>query len=148
MKKEVEQPIMPYDIFLSGIALKDEECVRINRILKRNSLRIERTAVPGTICSVSSLVYIFGKYGEKVLKRTLKLCKRTWRHKATHYSGNMLKTVAILIVTYGDKFKDRDFIKTFREHNTKFSIPVYEADYLSKELGLHEQDALARIMRI
>lgn len=148
MEKEVKQPIMPYDIFLSGIALKGEECVRISRIVKRNGLRVERTAVPGTICCVSSLMHIYRRYGENVLKRTLRLCKRTWKHKVTHYSGNLLNTVAVLIVTYGDKFNDQDFIKKFREISPTFSTPVHGAEYLSKELGLHEQDALARIMLI
>lgn len=42
MKKEVKQPIMPYDILLSGIEAKDAESVRISRIMKRSGVRVER----------------------------------------------------------------------------------------------------------
>lgn len=150
MKKEVKQPIMPYDILLSGIEAKGAESVRISRILKRSGVRVERSTAPGTICSVSSLMYVYRRYGEKVLKRTLKLCKRTWKSEVTHYSGNLLKTVAVLVATYGDRFKDRDFVKIFSESNaaSSISIPVLRADILSKALGLHEQEIIAKMLLI
>ena len=69
-------------------------------------LTIANNRYPGSICAVSTLEYIYEKYGFHTLDRTLRLCIGAWEGETNSLGSNMLKGIARLIVAFGDSLKD------------------------------------------
>ena len=53
--------------------------------------------------------YIFDTWGFHVLDRVLRLCIGTWEGEMNSLSSNMLKGIARLVVTFGEKLRDDIF---------------------------------------
>ncbi|MDE6593696.1 MAG: hypothetical protein K2K57_11630 [Oscillospiraceae bacterium] len=103
------KPLTPYEIFMANIEAGNDEQLIIKSVVESYRLRLSSQKAPGTICAVSALEYIYKNYGFHVLDRTLMLCAATWEGDANSLSSGMLRGVAKLIHTYGDKIKNDVF---------------------------------------
>ena len=101
--------LAPYEIFMANIEAENETQMAIKSLVESYNLAISKTKAPGTICAVSSLEFIYRKYGFHVLDRSIRLCVGTWEGEVGSLSSGILKGIAILIVTFGDNIKDDVF---------------------------------------
>ena len=101
--------LAPYEIFMANIEAENETQMAIKSLVESYDLAISKTTAPGTICAVSSLEFIYRKYGFHVLDRSIRLCVGTWEGEVGSLSSGILKGIAILIVTFGDNIKDDVF---------------------------------------
>ena len=101
--------LAPYEIFMANIEAENETQMAIKSLVESYDLAISKTKAPGTICAVSSLEFIYKKYGFHVLDRSIRLCVGTWEGEVGSLSSGILKGIAILIVTFGDNIKDDVF---------------------------------------
>lgn len=103
------KPLSPYEIFMANIEAGNDEQITIKALVESYNMKIAHNSKPGMICAVSALEGIYEKYGYHVLDRTLLLCIGTWEGDCEAFSANMMKGIAKLIATYGDKLKDDIF---------------------------------------
>ncbi len=101
--------LAPYEIFMANIEAENETQMAIKSLVESYDLAISKTKAPGTICAVSSLEFIYRKYGFHVLDRSIRLCVGTWEGEVGSLSSGILKGIAILIATFGDSLKDDVF---------------------------------------
>ena len=94
------KPLTPYEIFMAKI---------IRDLVESYGLKISSRKSPCTVCAVSTLEYIFDKYGFHILDHTLRLCVGTWEGDSNSFTSNMMKAVAILLAVYGDSLNDTVF---------------------------------------
>jgi hypothetical protein len=103
------KPLLPYEIFMANVEAGNDDQLIIKSLVESYSLSISNNKVPGGICAVACLEYIYRKFGFHVLDRTLRLCIGTWEGDYNSLSSNMLKGIAQLIVAFGDLLKDDIF---------------------------------------
>jgi len=106
------RPLLPYEIFIANVEAGNDDQLIIKSLVESYGLSITSGKVPGGICAVATLGYIYQKYGFHVLDRTLRLCIGTWEGDVNSLSSNILKGIALLVVAFGetlrdDLFKDR-----------------------------------------
>lgn len=111
------KPLSPYEIFMANVEAGNDEQLIIKSLVESYGLFITSNKIPGGVCAVSCLEYIYQKYGFHVLDRTLRLCIGTWEGDYNSLTGNMLKGIARLIVAFGDVLKD----DAFKDKVGKFS---------------------------
>lgn len=114
------RPLLPYEIFVANVEAGNDDQLIIKSLVESYGLSITSCKVPGGICAVATLGYIYQKYGFHVLDRTLRLCIGTWEGDVNSLSSNMLKGIALLVVAFGenlrdDLFKDKVGIFSSRE---------------------------------
>lgn len=102
--------LSPYEIFVANIEAGNEEQLIIKGIVESYNMFIAPTKMPGAICAISTIEYIFRKFGYHILDNTLGLCVATWEGDVNSFSGNILKGVAKLLVAYGAEL-DLDIFK-------------------------------------
>ena len=95
------KPLSSYEIFVANIEAGNEEQLIIKGIVESYNMFISPTKIPGAICAISTIEYIFRKFGYHILDNTLGLCIATWEGDVNSFSGNILKGVAKLLVAYG-----------------------------------------------
>lgn len=103
------KPLLPYEIFMANVEAGNDDQLIIKSLVESYGLSISHKKVPGGICAVACLEYIYRKFGFHVLDRTLRLCIGTWEGDYNSLSSNMLKGIALLIVAFGDLLKDDIF---------------------------------------
>ncbi|HBI73835.1 MAG TPA: hypothetical protein DDY59_11690 [Lachnospiraceae bacterium] len=103
------KPLLPYEIFMANVEAGNDDQLIIKSLVESYGLHISSSKVPGGICAVSCLEYIYQKYGFHVLDRTLRLCIGTWEGDNNSLSANMLKGIAHLIYAFGNTLKDDGF---------------------------------------
>lgn len=103
------KPLLPYEIFMANIEAGNDNQLMIRDVVESYGLRISSSKIVGGIYAVSTLEYIYEKYGYHVLDRTLRLCTGTWEGEYLSLSAGMLRGVSLMIVTYGDTLKDHIF---------------------------------------
>ena len=101
--------LSPYEIFMANIEAGNEDQLTIKSLVESYNLTISRTRAPGMICAVSSLEFIYKKYGFHVLDRSIRLCVGTWEGEPGSLSSGILKGIAILIAAFGDTIRDDVF---------------------------------------
>lgn len=109
-QKKFTRPLKAIEIFNANIEAGNEVQLTIKQIVENYHLVISPRRIPGHLTAVNALEYIFNKYGYQVLDRTLFLAVSTWEGEVDSLSSNMLKGIAKLVVAYGDKLKDDQFI--------------------------------------
>ena len=102
--------LSPYEIFVANIEAGNEEQLIIKGIVESYNMFVAPTKMPGAICAISTIEYIFRKFGYHILDNTLGLCVATWEGDVNSFSGNILKGVAKLLVAYGAEL-DLDIFK-------------------------------------
>lgn len=117
------KPLVPYEIFMANLEAGNDMQLIIKDLVESYDLVIGATRGINTICAVSSLEYIYEKYGFHVLDRTLRLAVSTWEGEPYSLSSNMLKGIARLIVAFGDKLRDDLF---------KDKVGVYSAKDITR----------------
>jgi len=110
-QKYVKQ-LTPYEIFIANIEAGNDEQITIKSVVESYNMVITPSKTLGGICAVSTLEYIYRRFGYHILDDTLKLCIATWEGDINSFSGNILKGIAKLLVAYGselneDVFKDK-----------------------------------------
>lgn len=100
------KPLLPYEIFMANVEAGNDEQLIIKSLVESYGLSITYNKIPGGICAVACLEYIYRKFGFHVLDRTLRLCIGTWEGDSNSLSSNMLKGIAQLIVAFEDLIKD------------------------------------------
>ena len=108
-QQKYTKSLLPYEIFKANLEAGNERQLMIRSLVSSYNLQIAVNQAPGAICAVSSLEYIYDKYGFHVLDRTLRLCVMTWEGEKNSLSSNMLRGVALLVATYGDSLNDEVF---------------------------------------
>lgn len=111
------KPLLPYEIFMANVEAGNDDQLIIKSLVESYGMFISAGKVPGGICAVACLEYIYQKFGFHVLDRTLRLCVGTWEGDYNSLSANMLRGIALLIVAFGDILKD----DVFKEKVGKFS---------------------------
>lgn len=107
-QKYVRQ-LTAYDIFNAKIESGDEEAHVIKSIVESYNLTLSSNKYPHTICAISTLVYIYEKYGCKILDATIRLCVATWQGENNSLSSYILKAVAIIIQVYQQELNEELF---------------------------------------
>ena len=100
------KPLIPFEIFKANVEAGNDRQLMIKGMVESYGLTISHSHKPNCICAISSLEYIYDKYGFHVLSRTIRLCVAAWEGNPVSLSSGMLKGVAILIHTYGDSLRD------------------------------------------
>ena len=101
--------LLPYEIFMANVEAGNDDQLIIKSLVESYGLSITSNKVPGGICAVATLEYIYQKYGFHVLDRTLRLCIGTWEGDVNSLSSNMLKGIAHLVVAFGENLRDDIF---------------------------------------
>lgn len=81
-------------------------------------MKVTSSGVPGGICAVSSLEFIYDKYGYETLSRTLMLAVGTWEGEPQSLSAGMLKGIAKMVSIYQDELND----DAFKERLSRVSV--------------------------
>lgn len=106
--KYVKQ-LTPYEIFVANIEAGNDDQLIIRDIVESYNMKVGPQKAPGFICAISSLELIYGKYGYHGLDRVLRLIIGAWEGDPNSFSGNIMKAVAKLVVTYKDALDDELF---------------------------------------
>jgi len=101
--------LLPYEIFMANVEAGNDDQLIIKSLVESYGLSITSNKVPGGICAVATLGYIYQKYGFHVLDRALRLCIGTWEGDMNSLSSNMLKGIAHLVVAFGENLRDDIF---------------------------------------
>jgi hypothetical protein len=118
-QKKFTRPLKSIEIFNANIEAESDVQVTIKKMVEGYNLVISHRRIPGSISAVSALECIFDKYGYKVLDRTLYLVVSTWEGEVDSLSGNILKGVAKLVVAYGEKLDDSQFVDRLSKVSTR-----------------------------
>ena len=110
--------LVPFETFRAHLEANDEKQTMINDLVRSYGLEIMSNVRLGGICAVSALENIYDKYGYHVLDGTLRLILATWEGEPSSLSGNFLKAIARIIVTYGDTLRE----DIFKEHVGRYSV--------------------------
>lgn len=117
-QKYVKQ-LIPYEIYKANIEAGSDKHIMIKALVESYGLEIGPARDHGIIGAVSSLEYIYDKYGYHVLDRTLRLCIGTWEGEPSSLSANMFKGIAKLVAAFGDKMRDDIFKEKVGDHSSK-----------------------------
>lgn len=101
--------LTPYEIFMGNVEAGNDEQLIIKDLIESYGLFLSSTKIPGGICAISTLEYLYRKFGFHILDRTLRLCIGTWEGESNSLTANMLRGVAKLIIAYEKGLKDDIF---------------------------------------
>lgn len=110
--------LSPYETFKAHIEAGDELQKMIEATVHSYGLVISSTSANNSICAVSTLERIYGKYGVNVLDATIRLAVSTWEGENNSLSGNMLMGIARILVAYGESLKE----DVFKDHLGRVSV--------------------------
>ncbi|GHV00115.1 hypothetical protein FACS1894211_06770 [Clostridia bacterium] len=125
--------LLPYELFSARIEAGNDDEILIKLLVESYGLTISGSKRPGTICAVSTLIFIYQSYGYQVLERTLKLGIGTWEGDISAMSATMLRGIALMVESYGDNMKD----ETFKE-----KVGALSVRYISRTAGDLRRGAL------
>lgn len=103
------KPLIPYEVFMANLEAGNDDQLIIRDLVESYGLTIGTKKGHGVICAVSSLEFIFKKYGYHGLSRILRLIIGAWEGDINSFSANILNAVTRLIVVYGDTLIDEVF---------------------------------------
>lgn len=101
--------LSPYEIFMANIEAGNDEQLIIKSLVESYDLFLTSTNAKCGICAISTLEYIYNRFGYHTLDRTLRICIGTWEGDINSLSANILKGVSKLIVTYDEELNDEIF---------------------------------------
>lgn len=100
------KPLLPYEIFMANVQAGNDRQLIIKDLVESYGMIISPKPSIGGICAVSSLEFIYDKYGISNLQRALKLCIGTWEGEREAFSANILKEVALIVSEFENKLND------------------------------------------
>ena len=101
--------LTPYEIFTANIEAENEAQMTIKALVESYNLFLTPNKIAGGVCAVSTLEYIYNKFGYHILDATLRLCIATWEGDVNSLTANILKGIAKLIVAYEDELDEVQF---------------------------------------
>jgi len=94
--------LRPMDLFKAGLVAEDEQCLKINEIVKSNGLQISKAHNSfNEIAAINTLFEIYNNYGSRVLNATLRLIVQSWRGLSKATQSECLLGVAEFVKRYG-----------------------------------------------
>ena len=72
------KPLTPYEIFIANVEAGNNEQLTIKALIESYGLFLSPVKTPGGICAISTLEFIYRKFGFHILDQTLRLCIGTW----------------------------------------------------------------------
>lgn len=118
-QKKYVKALIPYEVFKAHVEAGDEKQTMIEALVSSYGLRIAKTYLPGSICAVSALEFIYDRYGCDIMNRTLRLVLGTWEGDKLSLTSGILKGVAILASVYGDSLDEEIFRDRVGRHSAK-----------------------------
>ncbi len=103
------KPLTPMETFTAHIEAKEDKYLMIQDLVRSYHLEISTNQQNGSIRAVSTLEYIYDKYGYHVLDETLRLCLGTWEGEMYSFSANILKGIARMVYAYGEALREDIF---------------------------------------
>lgn len=100
-----------YDIFKANMEAGSDEELLINSLVESYNLKIAHNKLPGTVTAVATLGYIYKKYGYHALERVFRLCIGAWEGDANSLNSCVLRGIALLVASFGDKLREDLFIE-------------------------------------
>src|SRR5574344_2685892 len=94
------KPLTPYEIFIANVEAGNNEQLTIKALIESYGLFLSPVKAPGGICAISTLEFIYRKFGFHILDQTLRLCIGTWDGDTNSLTANILKGAAKLIMSY------------------------------------------------
>jgi len=101
--------LQPYEVFMANIEAGNHDQLMIKEVVESYGLQIGTASVPGVISAVATLEDIYSKYGIHILNRTIGLCLATWEGENGSFASNILKAIAIILVTHNKLVNDEEF---------------------------------------
>lgn len=98
--------LTPYEIFTANIEAENEAQMTIKALVESYNLFLTPNKIAGGVCAVSTLEYIYNKFGYHILDATLRLCIATWEGDVNSLTANILKGIAKLIVAYEEELDE------------------------------------------
>jgi len=94
--------LKPIDLFNAGLVANDEQCLKINEILKSNGFQVSKARNRfSEIAAVNTLFEIYNEYGHRVLDDTLRIIAKTWHGLSKATQSECLLGVAEFVNRYG-----------------------------------------------
>lgn len=103
------KPLNPYEVFMANIEAGNDDQLIIRDLVESYGLSIGSRKGHGVICAVSTLEFIYKKYGYHGLSRVLRLIIGAWEGDLNSFSANILNAVTRLTVVYEDTLNDEVF---------------------------------------
>lgn len=103
------KPLTPYEIFMANVEAGNDEQLIMKDLVESYGLRLSHQKAPGCICAVSTLEYIYEKFGFHILDRTLRFCIGAWDGDTAALTANILKGVSKLVAAFGNDLKEDAF---------------------------------------
>lgn len=103
------KPLLSYEVFMANLEAGNDDQLIIRDLVESYGLSIGIRKAPCVICAVSTLEFIYQKYGYHVLNRVLRLCIGAWEGDINSFSANILKGITKLISVFGDQLNDEVF---------------------------------------
>ena len=125
------KPLSPFETFNANVEAESDKHLIIRDLVESYGLVISPTNQPGCICAISSLEYIYDRYGFHVLDRTLFLTIGTWEGEPASFSGNMLKGISHLVYAFDTSLKD----EVFKERCGRESVKEISRDAKARKSG-------------
>jgi len=103
------KPLNPYEVFMANIEAGNDDQLIMRDLVESYGLSIGIKKGHGVICAVSTLEFIYKKYGYHGLSRVLRLIIGAWEGDLNSFSANILNAVTRLTVVYDDTLNDEVF---------------------------------------
>jgi len=116
------KPLQPYEVFMANIEAGNDDQLIIRDLVESYGLTIGTKKGFGVICAVSTLEFIFKKYGYHGLNRVLRLIIGAWEGDLNSFAANILNAVTRLIVVYGDSLNDEIFKEKLGAASVKYLL--------------------------
>ena len=101
--------LSPFEIFSARMEAGDEDALLIRDLVHSYGLELSSSTGLGNVVAVAALESVYTKYDIHVLDRTLRMLLGTWQGEPDSLTGNYIRAVAHLIVTYGDNLDENRF---------------------------------------
>src|SRR5574344_2959645 len=101
--------LTPHEIFMANVEAGNDDQLIMKDLVESYGLRLTHQKAPGCRCAVSTLEYIYRKFGFHILDRTLRLCVGAWDGDTAALTASILKGVSKLVAAFGNDLKEDSF---------------------------------------
>ena len=102
--------LTPYEIFMANIEAGSDKHLLIKALVESYQLEISPLSRANGIAAVSALEYIYDRFGNENLSRTIRLDIGAWEGNQQSLGASVLKGISRLVKVYGEDIKDDMFI--------------------------------------
>ena len=102
--------LTPFEIFIANIEAGNDKQLLIRELVESYGLQLAPVSKPCCICAVSTLEYLYDRYGYELLSRTLRILIGAWEGNQQSLSASILKGLAKVLTVFGTEIKDDNLI--------------------------------------